>query len=254
MIELKTAEELKTMAEAGRIAGEVLDQVVGHVKPGVSTLELDQLAEKLIEDAGGEPGFKRVPDYYHSICTSINEQVVHGVPKDRVLKEGDILSIDLGVYYQGFHSDTAVSVGVGEISSEVRQFLATGQEALYGAIKEARVGNHVGDISAATEKTLRSKNYGIVESLTGHGVGRELHEEPLVPNMGQPGSGLRLEDGLVIAIEPIYTNGSPEVYLEDDGWTISSEKASLAGLFEHTVAITKDGPKVLTKRPSEIIP
>lgn len=242
------------MAEAGRIAGEVLEELIKRIKPGLSTLELDRLAEDLIKRAGGEPGFKRVEGYYHSICTTVNEQVVHGIPKEHRLKEGDIVSVDLGVYYQGFHSDTAVTVPVGKVSKDIEDFLATGQHALYQGIKQVKAGGRVGDISSVIEKTLRSKNFSIVKTLTGHGVGRELHEEPLVPNFGRAGEGEELKVGLVIAIEPIYTNGSPEIYLEPDGWTITSENATLAGLFEHTVAVTADGPKILTKRPSEVIP
>jgi methionyl aminopeptidase len=254
MLTLKNPDEIKIMAEAGRLAGEVLEQVMAAVKPGVSTLELDQLAENLIQKVGGESGFKKVDGYYHTICTTPNEQVVHGIPNDKKLKDGDILSVDLGVFYNGFHSDTAVTVPVGEVSTEIKRFLATGQRALYEGIKQARFGNRVGDISTVIEKILRQENYGIVRSLTGHGVGRELHEEPLIPNFGKSGTGEELKEGLVIAIEPIYTNGSPEVYLEDDGWTLTSEDATLAGLFEHTVAITKTGPQVLTKRPHENIP
>lgn len=253
MIHLKTPDELKLMTRAGQIAGQVLEQVIAAAKPGVSTLELDHLAEKLILEAGAESGFKSVSNYAHSICTNINSQVVHGIPKDILLKNGDILSIDLGATYQGWHSDTAITIPIGDVSPETKQFLSFGQKALYAGIAQARVGGRVGDISSAIEQVLAQGQYGIVESLTGHGVGRELHEEPLIPNLGDAGTGLTLEEGMVIAIEPIYTNGSPEIYLEDDGWTISSENASLAGLFEHTVAITSSGPKILTKRPTETI-
>jgi len=242
------------MARAGQIAGEVLEKVAAAAKPGVSTLDLDRMAEQLIRAAGGEPGFKKVTGYYHTICTSPNEDVVHGIPTGRVLKDGDILSIDLGAYFQGFHSDTAVTVPIGEVPQPVQQFIATGRQALYEGIAQAKVGSKTGDISAAIEKVLRGGNYAIVESLTGHGVGRKLHEEPLVPNLGQARTGVPLEEGLVIAIEPIYTNGSPDVDLKDDGWTISSSHATLAAQFEHTIAITADGPKILTQRPSEIVP
>ncbi len=254
MVNLKTPEEIEIMAQAGQIAGEVLEKVIAAAKPGISTLELDQLAEKLIREAGGESGFKRVDGYFHTICTTPNEQVVHGIPTDRKLESGDILSIDLGAYYHGFHSDTAFTTPIGEVSPETKEFLATGQRALYAGLAQVKVGNHIGDISAAIEKVLRSRGYGIVETLTGHGVGRELHEEPLIPNYGRAGTGPELVEGMVIAIEPIYTNGSSEIYLEEDGWTITSEDATLSGLFEHTVAVTADGPKILTTRPHEIIP
>lgn len=247
MVVLKTAEEIKIMAEGGRIAGQILGELARRVRPGLSTLELDREAERMIKEAGGEPGFKRVPHYYHSICTAVNEEVVHGIPKDRKLRPGDIVSIDLGVFYRGFHSDTAVTVGVGEIGEATKKFLEVGRRALSQGIAQVRVGNRIGDISAAVEKILRGAGYGIVESLAGHGVGRELHEEPLVPNLGRAGSGLELSEGMVIAIEPIYTDGSPDVHLEKDGWTITSEKGSLAGHFEHTVAVTEKGPLVLTQ-------
>lgn len=234
------------MAKAGRIAAQVLDGLVKSALTGTSTIQLDRLAERLIKEAGGEPGFKRVPRYYHSICTSINEEVVHGIPTERKLKRGDVLSIDLGVYYHGFHSDTATTIGIGEVGGKVEKFLEVGRRALRHAIAQARVGNRIGDISSVIEETLRAGGYGIVASLAGHGVGRELHEDPLVPNLGQPGSGEELKEGLVLAIEPIYTNGSPAIYLEADGWTVTSEKATLAGQFEHTVAITVKGPIILT--------
>lgn len=253
MIHLKTPEEVKILSKAGRMAGEVLEELISCVKPGVSTLELDRLAEGLIKESGGEPGFKRVSGYYHSICTAVNEEVVHGVPGERVLNDGDIVAIDLGVYFKGFHSDTAVTLPVGSVSKEAESFMEVGRQALLAGIRVAKVGNHVGDISAAVEEVLTSHKFGIVHSLTGHGIGRSLHEDPLVPNHGLPGTGELLTEGLVIAIEPIYTNGNPEIFLSEDGWTITSPGSSLAGQFEHTVAITKSGPAILTKRPSETI-
>lgn len=241
------------MAEAGRLAGEVLEKLCLQARPGVSTLQLDNLAEELIKKSGGEPGFKRVPGYYHSICTAVNEEVVHGVPGKRVLQDGDIVAIDLGVYFNGFHSDTAVTISVGKVRAEASKFIEVGRQALRAGISKAQIGNRVGDISAAVEEILTGSKYGIVHSLTGHGVGRELHEDPLIPNHGLPGTGELLREGMVIAIEPIYTDGNPEIYLSDDGWTITSPGSSLAGQFEHTVAVTKDGPRILTKRPSETI-
>jgi methionyl aminopeptidase len=253
MIHLKSPEDLKIMAEAGRMAGEVLEQVMAAAQPGMSTLDLDRLAERLISERGGESGFKKVDGYFHTICTNPNSGVVHGIPNEEILTEGDILSIDLGVYYQGFHSDTAVTVPIGVVSPETAEFLAAGRRALYQGIEAVKVGSRIGDISSTIEKVLSEKGYGIVESLTGHGVGRDLHEEPVVPNLGRAGEGEQLKEGLVIAIEPIYTNGSPEIYLEEDGWTLSSEDATLAGLFEHTIAVTAQGPQILTQRPREVI-
>lgn len=250
---LKSPAEIAIMTEAGRLAGEVLDQIILEVKPGVSTLDLDKLAEDLIKKIGGEPGFKRVPGYYHSICTAVNEEVVHGIPGERVLKEGDIVAVDLGVYFKGFHSDTAVTLPVGRVSKEAENFMQAGREALMAGIKAAKVGSRVGDISAAIEKILTSHKFGIVHSLTGHGVGRDLHEDPLIPNHGLVGTGELLTEGMVIAIEPIYTDGNPEIFLSEDGWTITSPGSALAGQFEHTVALTSNGPVILTKRPTETI-
>lgn len=250
---LKSPAEIAIMTEAGRMAGEVLEKIIPEVKPGVSTLFLDILAENLIKKSGGEPGFKRVPGYYHSICTAVNEEVVHGIPGERVLKEGDIVAVDLGVYFKGFHSDTAVTIPVGRVSKEADDFMEAGRQALLAGIKAVKIGNYVGDISAAVEEILTKHKFGIVHSLTGHGVGRDLHEDPLIPNHGLSGTGELLTEGMVIAIEPIYTNGNPEIFLSEDGWTITSPESSLAGQFEHTIALTSNGPLVLTKRPSETI-
>lgn len=250
---LKSPAEIAIMTEAGRMAGEVLEKIIPEVKPGVSTLYLDKLAENLIKKLGGEPGFKRVPGYYHSICTAVNEEVVHGIPGERILKEGDIVAIDVGVYFKGFHSDTAVTLPVGSVSKEAENFMLAGREALMAGIRAAEIGSRVGDISAAVEEILTSHKYGIVHSLTGHGVGRDLHEDPLIPNHGLAGTGELLTEGMVIAIEPIYTDGNPEIFLSEDGWTITSPGSTLAGQFEHTIALTSSGPAILTKRPSEII-
>lgn len=250
---LKSPAEIAIMTEAGRLAGEVLEKIIQEVKPGVSTLQLDNLAEDLIKKSGGEPGFKRVPGYYHSICTAVNEEVVHGIPGERVLLEGDIVSIDLGVYFKGFHSDTAVTLPVGSVTMAATKFMKVGREALLAGMEAAKIGNRVGDISSAVEEVLTSHKYGIVHSLTGHGVGRDLHEDPLIPNHGLAGTGELLTEGMVIAIEPIYTDGSPEIFLSEDGWTITSPGSSLAGQFEHTIALTSNGPAILTKRPSETI-
>lgn len=251
---LKSPAEIAIMTEAGRLAGEVLDEIIPEVKPGVSTLYLDKLAEDLIKKSGGEPGFKRVPGYYHSICTAVNEEVVHGIPGKKVLKEGDIVSIDLGVYFKGFHSDTAITLPIGAVTTAATKFMQAGREALLAGIEAAQIGSRVGDISSAVEEVLTSYKYGIVHSLTGHGVGRDLHEDPLIPNHGLSGTGELLTEGMVIAIEPIYTDGNPEIFLSKDGWTIISPGSALAGQFEHTVALTSEGTKVLTKRPSEEIP
>lgn len=245
--------KIKNIRIAGAMAASVLDELIKSVKPGLSTMQLNDLAESLIVKKGGLPGFKTVRGYQFAICTSVNADVVHGLPRlDQILKEGDILTIDIGVLYNGYHSDTAMTVPVGEVGREKTEFLKDGEKALYSAIKLVRPGIKVGELSLAIEKEL--KKYGIVPELTGHGVGKSLHEEPLIPNTGLSRiEGETLKEGMVIAIEPIYTNGSPEIEMLGDGWTLTSSKADLAAQFEHTVAVVPGGYEILTKRPGEKI-
>jgi methionyl aminopeptidase len=256
MIKIKTADELKIMQESGRILAQTLWEVVKNIQPGVSELELDALAEKLIREKGGEPGFQKVVGYKHTICASTNDVVVHGIPTEYRLKEGDIIGIDCGVFYKGFHTDMAETVRVQNPelriqNDEVDKFLRVGMEALEAGIKEATSGNHVGDISKAIQAIVEAQNgYSVVRSLVGHGVGRELHEEPEVPGylVGEIAETPVLRDGMVIAIEVIYNMGGPElVFANKDGWTLKTEDGSLAGLFERTIAITKSGPQILTR-------
>jgi methionyl aminopeptidase len=236
------------MAIGGAIAGQVLDELIRVVKPGMTTLALDTLAEEWITLKGAFPAFKKVPGYQHTLCTPINNEVVHAIPNKRYLEKGDILTIDLGVYYQGLFTDTAWTIVIGDRpSKETKQFLDTGKKALLDGIKEARLSHHVGDISYAIEKTLRRPGYGIVDCLTGHSVGKELHQDPLVPNEGmKKGIGVKLTSGMTLAIEPIYTDQSPEVFLEDDDWTITAPYSKKAAVFEHSIAVTKRGPVILT--------
>lgn len=248
--DLKKIENIKI---AGAIAAAVLEELISLVKPGISTWELNNQAEEKIIRSGGLPGFKTVRDYQFAICTSVNADVVHGLPrKDQILKEGDIITIDIGVLCNGYHSDTAVTVPVGKVSAEKAAFLKDGSEALYAAIRVVRPGIKIGQLTSAIKRSLRG--YGIVKELTGHGVGQSLHEEPLIPNtgMGQT-EGATLKEGMVIAIEPIYTNGRPEIEMLHDGWTLTSSYASLAAQFEHTVAVVPGGHEVLTKRSNEKI-
>jgi methionyl aminopeptidase len=234
---------------------ETLWEVLKSVKPGVSELELDALAEKLIRQKGGEPGFQKVPGYKHATCVSTNDVVVHGIPTEYKLKDGDIIGIDCGVFYKGFHTDMAQTVKVQSSKlkvegDEVDRFLKVGQEALTAGIKQAVLGNHVGHISKAIQDIVEVRNgYSVVRSLVGHGVGHELHEEPEVPGYlyGKIEKTPLLREGMVIAVEVIYNMGGPElVFANKDGWTLATEDGSLAGLFERSLAITKDGPKVLT--------
>jgi len=235
---------------------EVLKEVLNNVKPGVSELELDQLAEKLILEKGGEPGFKKVDGYKHTICISTNEVVVHGIPTNYKLKDGDVVGIDCGVYYKGFYTDAAHTVRVQssklkvKSSDEVDKFLKTGEKAMWEGIKAAKFGNRVGDISKTIQRTVERQGYSVVRSLIGHGVGRQLHEDPEVPGFldGPIIKTPLLKLGMTIAIEVIYNMGKSEVvYSNGDGWTIKTKDGSLSGLFERTIAITKGEPLVLTR-------
>jgi len=256
MIKIKSKEEIKIMQHSGHILAETLWEVLKHVKPGVSEIELDALAEKLIREKGGEPGFQKVTGYRHATCISVNDIVVHGIPTNYVLKEGDIIGIDCGVFYKGFHTDMAQTIRVGNAASkaqndEIDRFLEAGKKALEAGIAQATLGNHVGDISRAMQTVIEAQNgYSVVRSLVGHGVGRDLHEDPEIPGylMGRIEKSPLLREGMVIAIEIIYNQGSPEiVFANRDGWTLKTADSSLAGLFERSLAITKDGPLIITQ-------
>lgn len=249
MIHIKTPEELKIMEHSGKILGETMWELVKAIKPGVSELEIDALAEKLIREKGGEPGFKKVEGYHHTICVSLNDVCVHGIPTERKFKPGDKVGIDCGVFYQGFHSDMSESVVIEPASAEVKKFLEIGRKALNAAIKQAVVCNRIWHISKAIQDIVEAQNgYSVVRSLVGHGVGRELHEEPEVPGFvyGKLSQSPELKVGMVIAIEVIYNMGGPELILDKDGWTLRTKDGFLSGLFERTIAITKSAPKVLT--------
>lgn len=242
----KTDEEIKIMKKAGEIASRALKKVLGNVREGVTCENLDKIAQKQIKKAQATPSFMTVDDYRWTICTTVNDQVVHGIPKNTILKDGDIIGVDIGAYYRGFHSDMAFTVGVGTISAKTQKFLDVGRQTLGKAILAAQVGNRIGDISEVIQKEIEEANYSVVKSLTGHGIGRELHEDPLVPCFGRKGTGPKILENMVLAIEVIYTQGSGEVKVEDDNWTIVTADGSLGGLFEQTVAVTKNGPIVLT--------
>lgn len=242
----KTKEEIEIMKKSGRICSEALKEVLKNVKPQVSCNQLDMIAEKEIQKRGASPSFKSVDNYNWTICTTVNEQVVHGIPNERKLAEGDVLGIDIGALYENYHSDLAISIPVGQVSAEKVKFLKIGKQTLENAIREAKINNRIGDISHTIQESIEKNGYSIVKSLTGHGVGRELHEEPLVPGFGEKRSGPIIEENMVLAIEVIYASGSGAVVVEDDGWTISTADGSLGGLFEKTIAVTKNGPIVLT--------
>lgn len=250
MIHIKSEEEIAIMAQGGEILSEVLWKVISAVRPGVSELELDELAEKLIRQKGAEPGFKKVAGYHHTICVATNEVVVHGIPTNYKLKPGDIIGIDCGVFLNGFHTDMAQTVSVGKPSTKIEKFLKTGEKALFEGIKQARSGNRVGNISQVVQKIVEKEGgYSIVRSLIGHGVGRELHEEPEVPGYlsGAMGRTPLLKPGMTIAVEIIYNMGRKEVmYGNNDGWTIQTSDGSLSGVFERSILIGKEGPVMLT--------
>lgn len=242
----KTDEEIEIMKVSGEICARTLKKVLANIKPGVKCSKLDKIAGQQIEKQGAKASFKTVEDYQHTICTTVNEQVVHAIPTDRILKEGDIIGIDIGILYNGFHTDLAITVPVGKISKSTKKFLDIGKQTLKKAIEKAKVGNTIGDISATIQNQIEKAGYSIVRNLTGHGVGQDLHEEPMVPGFGKKGSGPKLLANMTLAIEVIYTEGSGEVVIENDRWTITSKDKSLAGLFEQTVAISQNGPIVLT--------
>jgi methionyl aminopeptidase len=247
MITIKTPEEIVIMAEAGKILAQVLQKVLARAVPGTTTVELDKYCEELILAAEAKPSFKMVPDYHHATCMCVNEIVVHGIPTDYRLVRGDILGIDLGVYYRGFHSDGSWSV---EIGNGKNKFLETGERALELAIQQCVTGKHVGDISQAMQRVIEDGGYAPVKQLVGHGIGRELHEDPEIPCYlrGRAQNTPEIKAGMIFAVEAIYNQGgSPIVYAGDDGWTIVTRDGKPWGLFEHTVAITPGGPRILTK-------
>ncbi len=246
MIKLKTKEEIQIMAEGGKILAAALKEVEKMVKPGITTLELDRAAEAFILKAGAKPAFKGYEGFPYSLCASVNDVIVHGFPSDYVLKEGDIVGLDLGVLYKGYNTDMAVTVGVGEISYEAKRLLMVTKKAMKMGIKKARAGVTTGDIGNTIERYVETQNYGVVRDLCGHGIGKEVHEDPQVPNYGQRHKGTELKEGMVICIEPMLTIGSFQIKTAKDGYGFATKDGSLAAHFEQTIAITKDGAIVLT--------
>ena len=244
---IKTPEELDAMREGGAFLKEVLDEMYNVVNPGISTFELDLIAEKLIRNhEGAIPGFKDYRGFPATLCISINEEVVHGIPRgERFLKEGDIVGIDCGVLYKDLYTDACRTYLVGEVSSDVQKFVQTTKKALDNAIEQVRPGGHIGDISFAIQETLINQGYSPVIECTGHGVGRNLHEEPEILNVGEKGTGSEMKTGMVLAIEPISTMGSGDIATAEDGWTVITADKSLSAHFEHTVIVTEDGYEVI---------
>lgn len=248
MITLRSPREIELMRRSGKITADVLTRLMAAVKPGVTTRELDEIAERGIRERGGEPTFKGYRGYPASICSSVNAQVVHGIPDDTVLRDGDLLSIDIGTTLGGYVSDSAVTLAVGTVTPEAQRLLRVTQECLMLGIAQMYRGRHLGDIGSAVQRHAESNGFGVVRDLVGHGVGTSMHEDPQVPNYGVAGEGLKLRPGLVLAVEPMITQGDYAVKILDDGWTVVTADGKLAAHFEHTIAITEDGPKILTLR------
>ena len=248
MIVLKTSRELALMREACRISAGAL-QVAGEaVRPGISTWEIDKIAYDYIKSQGAEPNFLNLYGFPATACISINDEVIHGIPsKKRILKAGDIVSIDLGAKIGGYNGDNAATFACGEISEEAKRLMDTTRESLYEAIKMAVPGGKIGDIASAVQTYCESRGYSVVREYTGHGIGKELHEDPSVPNYGTAGRGVRLLPGMTIAIEPMINQGTARIKVLPDGWTVKTQDSKLSAHFEHTVAITKDGPVILTR-------
>jgi methionyl aminopeptidase len=248
LIQLKSRHEIGLIARGGKIIADLFREIRPRVVPGVSTWELDQFSDRFITShRGAVPAFKGLYGFPGSVCVSVNEEVVHGIPsRKRRLKDGDILSIDVGVRLQGWCSDSAWTFPVGEIDEAARELLAVTEESLYKALEAAVVGNHVGDIGAAVMRRVDGSGYGIIRDLVGHGLGREVHEEPQVPNVGRPGHGPPLMEGMVLAIEPMLSAGTDQIRTLEDRWTVVTADGTPSAHFEHTIAVTEDGPQVLT--------
>lgn len=251
MIFLKTDDEIELLRQSNLLVGRALAEVAKLIKPGVTTLELDRVAEEFIRDNGAIPTFKGFPNQYGqpfpgSICASVNDQVVHGIPNDKPLQEGDIVSVDCGTYMNGFCGDSAYTFCVGEVAPEVRELLKVTKEALYKGIENAVHGKRLGDIGSAVQDHCEKHAYGVVREFVGHGIGKEMHEEPPVPNYGKRGSGVLLKSGMCIAIEPMITLGSPQIYMEPDRWTVRTRDGKWAAHFEHTLAVRKGKAEVLS--------
>lgn len=246
MVTIKRPEEIAKMRQAGRILSAVLDTLERELRPGVTTKELDDIAERLIRDAGATPSFKGYKGYPASICTSINEQVVHGIPSRRKIRDGDVVSLDVGCIWEGWHADCARTFVVGAPPPRVQALIDDTRRGMEAGIAAAIPGNRLGDVGAAIEAVARERGYGIVRQFVGHGIGTSMHEEPHVPNYGEPGRGMRIEPGMCFAIEPMFNLGSDAVEVLDDDWTVVTRDGALSAHFENTIAVTESGPQLLT--------
>ncbi len=246
MIILKRPEEIEKIRKSNIIVSEILEALKEKIRPGITTLELNRHSEELAKKKGARPAFKGYRGYPFALCTSVNSEVVHGMPSSRVLRSGDIISLDFGAYYQGYYGDAAITVPVGDIDEKARLLLETTEQSLYDGILQARAGNRLGNISAAVQSRVEAAGFSVVRDFVGHGIGKNLHEEPQVPNFGVNGRGIELRSGMVLAIEPMVNAGTYKVRVLPDGWTVVTEDGQLSAHFEHTVAITEDGPVILS--------
>ncbi len=247
MIICKSAAEIEKLRRCGKLVRDLLEEAREQVRPGVTTLELEAFVERRLKQAGAKPAFKGYRGYPCCLCASVNEQIVHGIPSDRRLNEGDIVSLDLGVIIDGYYGDAALTVPVGAISEPLKRLLRVTEESLYLAIDQVRLGNRLGDVSSAVEEYVVRNGFSVVREFVGHGIGRQLHEEPQIPNFGSPGYGPVLKEGMVFAIEPMVNVGSPAMRVLDDRWTAVTVDGACSAHFEHMVAVTRNGPDVLTR-------
>lgn len=247
MVILKSPEEIEKIMASDIIVANILNKLRNMIKPGITTIELDRYSEELALKMGAKPAFKGYRGYPFSLCTSVNGEVVHGMPSDRVLKAGDIISLDFGIYYKGYYGDSAITLPVGEVSRVSQALISTTEEALHCGIEEMRAGNRLGDISAAIQECVEAAGFSVVRDFVGHGIGKSLHEDPQIPNFGVRGRGIKLKTGMVFAIEPMVNEGTYKVKVLDDGWTVVTADGKLSAHFEHSVAITEDGPVILSK-------
>jgi methionyl aminopeptidase len=246
MIEIKSFEQIGLMRQAAEILKDVIAEIKPYIKPGITTKQLDDMARKRIISSGAKCAFLGYKGFPKSICTSVNEEIVHGIPGDRVLKEKDILSLDVGVEYKGYFSDAAITIAVGRVDPEITRLIEITKDALYKAIDTAKLGARISDISHAVQERVEKNKFSVIRDFVGHGIGANLHEDPQIPNFGQPGMGVRLKEGMVLAIEPMVSYGKPEIEILSDGWTAVTLDKSFTAHFEHTVAITTQGPEILT--------
>ncbi len=251
-ITYKTSAEIALMRQAGRIVVKTLEHLRGLIRPGITTAELDQAAEAAIRARGATPSFLGFHGFPASLCASVNDEIVHGIPGPRLLQEGDLIKIDTGARYQGYHGDACISVPVGKVAPQVTRLMQVCEQALWKGIEQARAGNHLGDIGAAIQRFVEGHGYSVVRNCTGHGIGRDLHEDPFILHYGDPGKGLQLKPGMVITIEPIITTGAATTRTLDDGWTMVTTDGSLSAQFEHTLAITTQAPEILTPWKSSL--